>query len=230
MAFNYKTEYDRYRRYYQSLEPVIKKSATRTYTTAIFSFLAVSLFGWYGIRPTIQTILFLRREIADNQVVNKRMEDKITHLIEAQAAYQNVYTQLPVLDESLPESPEILYVVNQLKNLARATNSSLSALQVPQVPILPAVSTPSSQPAGLPAQTGPGSLVEVPLVAVVNGSYTSIKSFIDGVIGMRRILSIGTINIGESREETGRSSTASGSLLQLVVKLTVYYLPPSGKK
>ncbi|MBI2405230.1 hypothetical protein HYV22_03580 [Candidatus Gottesmanbacteria bacterium] len=179
MAFNYKTEYERYRRYYQSLEPTFKTSATSSYTMAIFSFLAISLFGWYGIRPTVQTILFLRREIADNTEVSKRMENKITQLVEAQAAYQNAADNLVILDQALPQDPNVLRVVGQLQSLAKSTNSSLSAVQVPTVPLASSQATPS-------AGTGGEKVTDIPIVVAVNGTYTAIKSFLDGLVSMRK--------------------------------------------
>lgn len=220
MAFNYKTEYEKYRRYYQSLEPVLKKPTARNYTMAIFSFLAVSLFGWYGIRPTVQTILFLRREIADNQVVSKQMEDKITHLVEAQAAYQDAANQLPVVDQALPADPDVLPLVAQLKNLAARTDSSLSAVQVSSVPLLPSVATVSAGP----PQT---KLTEVPLVVITIGSYTTLKAFLDSMMNMRRIVTIDTIGISSSREEIAgvKLSTASGTLLRMVLHVNGYYMP-----
>lgn len=221
MAFNYKTEYERYRRYYQSLEPTLKKPMTRTYTMAIFSFLAVSLFGWYGIRPTIQTILFLRREIADNLIVSQQMEDKITHLVEAQAAYQNAGEKLLTIDAALPQDPDVLSLATQLKNLANVTDSSLSAIQIPAVPLLPSIATVSAGPSLT------DKLTEVPLVVVVTGTYTKIRAFLIGVIGMRRIFTIDTIGLAPSKDETaaGRVSTASGTLLRMVLRINGYYMP-----
>src|SRR5437762_11759734 len=102
MAFNYKTEYEKYRRYYQSLTPNLDKPENRAYTAIIFSFLVVSLFGWYAIRPTMQTIFTLKREIADNTEINIQMENKISALIEAQAGYQEVEPKIPIVNQALP--------------------------------------------------------------------------------------------------------------------------------
>ncbi len=225
MAFNYKTEYERYRRYYQSIEPVLKKKESRTYTMAIFSFLAISLFGWYGIRPTLQTILFLQREIADNEEVNMQMEDKITHLVEAQAAYQDASIQFPLIDQAIPQNPEVLSLVSQLKNLAAATGSSLSALQISTVPLLGAEATPS-------AAGTEGKLTEIPLVIAAVGPYTTIKSFLDGICSMRRIITIATLAVSPSKDEVfggGKTSTSSGALLRLVTKMNMYYMPTAKK-
>src|SRR3989338_2007521 len=118
MPFNYKTEIHRYKRYYQSIEQVANKPQARAYTTAIFSFLAVSLFGWYAIRPTLQTILYLRREIIDKTDISKKMEEKISNLIGAQATYQSVENQLPLLHAALPTNPQAVSLVQQIKKLA----------------------------------------------------------------------------------------------------------------
>ncbi len=58
-----KSELQRFRRYYQRLGPFLTKQKNSQSTAAIFSLLAVSLFGWYAVRPTVPTILSLRREI-----------------------------------------------------------------------------------------------------------------------------------------------------------------------
>lgn len=214
MAFNYKTEYERYRRYYQAIEPIITKPKTYAYTTAVFSFLAISLFGWYAIRPTLQTILFLRREIADNILVNKQMEDKIISLIEAQAAYQEVESQLPSVAQALPSDPDVIPLVVQLRNLARNTESSLSAIQVPTVPLL-------GQDASISATKSlSGNLIDIPIVVSTNGSYTAIRSFLNGLLEMRRIVTVETLSLAPVLDETGVDNKP---MLKLVLKLKTYY-------
>jgi len=99
-AFNYKQEYQRYKKYYLNLVPLLQQPVSRAYTTIIFSFLAISLFGWYAIRPTMQTIFELKREIADKTDLNQKMEEKISALIEAQAVYQDIETKIPVVTKS----------------------------------------------------------------------------------------------------------------------------------
>src|SRR5689334_1508190 len=85
---------NRFKRFYQQLTPTLKKPKAQASTGAVFSFLAIALFALYAIRPTAQTIIYLRREIADKTVVNKQMEDKITALIEAQNTYESIQDRL----------------------------------------------------------------------------------------------------------------------------------------
>jgi Tfp pilus assembly protein PilO len=228
MAYNYKTEFQRYRRYYQAIEPVLNKPKSRAYTTIIFSFLAVSLFGWYAIRPTIQTILFLQREIRDKTEVNKKMEDKIAALIEAQAYYQEVEPILPVVDQALPTIPDAVPLMIQLRNLASTSGTLITAVQLPAVPL-------TSQELNVPASKGQiksptnaasGKQQTYDLSLAVRGSYPAIRAFLEGAMQMRRIISIDSFTIIPMRAESVSSESAvpTNRLLQLALKFKAYYL------
>src|SRR4030042_3240810 len=114
-------KFSRFRRYYTAIEPILDKPRTRIYTAVIFSFLAISLFGWYAIKPTVQTIITLRKEIAEKTILNQQMEEKIASLIEAQNQYQAIHPQLSLLKEAIPSNPEAIELVIQTKNLVQTT-------------------------------------------------------------------------------------------------------------
>ncbi len=232
MAFNYKTESDRYKKYYQSLEPLLLSPKKRQYTTVVFSFLAISLFGWYAIRPTIQTILYLRRELKDKAKVNQQMEEKIAALIEAQATYQSVESDLELLTHALPNNPNIILLVSALRNLANESGASISGIQAADIPILAhetQVSTESALVAESPdhitkpiTPLGKTKTVEIPISITVSGSYFSIKSFLDGILNLRRIVSIETIGFSSGTTET-KKPVADARSMQINVKLKTFY-------
>lgn len=200
------------RRYYQKITPILKKPKMREYTTAVFSFLAISLFVLYAIRPTAQTIIFLRREIADKITLNEQMENKITALIEAQATYETVKDRLAVVDEALPKNPDAVILARQLRNLALVFGASVSAIQIPSLPILGHEATPGAKLAA----TKP--LENFPVSIVVSGTYPSLRSFLDGLLTLRRITSIDIITI----KPAARQGFA-GDTLQLSIRLQSYY-------
>jgi len=206
---------ERYHRYYRAIEPMLKTPRNRAYTAAVFSFLAVSLFGWYAIRPTIQTILFLRQEIEDKAIVNQKMEDKINTLIETQAAYESVRPQLNLIFEAIPPDPEALNVVTQLRNLAQNNGISFTNLTVSQVPLLGADIPATGSAKTTKAQEGNFSFS-----VVLNAPFSVVKSFVDGIAAMRRIITIDSVSIVPSQEA---GVAEGGKLLRLVLKLTAYY-------
>ncbi len=203
-----------FRRYFHDIGPILKKQKTRASTAAVFSFLAVSLFLWYAVRPTAQTIIYLRREIADKTVLDQQMEAKITSLIDAQSAYENIKDRLPVLDQALPPNPDAVTLARELRNIANITNASLSALQIPSVPLIGNESSPGAKlVAGKPLQ-------EFVVTVVVSGPYESIKAFLNGILTLRRITRLESISIKPVTDLTAGASTTN---LLMSIRLKTYY-------
>lgn len=205
-------ESNQFHRYYQKLQPIMKKPKMRASTTAVFSFLAISLFAWYAIRPTAQTIIYLRREILDKTALNEQMENKITALIEAQEKYESIENRLPVLRQALPGNPDAIILARQLRNLAASSGASISAIQIPSLPILGQEATPGAKLAP------PKPLENFPVSVTLTGQYPALKGFMDGLITMRRITSVDSIAFKMST-----SKEAFVNDLQLSLKLTSYY-------
>ncbi|MCX6791643.1 MAG: type 4a pilus biogenesis protein PilO [Candidatus Gottesmanbacteria bacterium] len=221
MAFDYKEEYKRYKRYYQSLEPALQKPATRAYTAIIFSFLVVSLFGWYAIRPTMQTIFTLRREIADKTDLNKKMEDKISALIEAQAAYQEVEPDLPVVDQALPETSDAVRAARDLQAIAADSRVTITTISISSLPLT------NDTGQGEQQATGSDKLANFPISLSVTGAYPDIKTFTLGILNVRRIMQITSMlfsPISSTEAVASGSATPTGTQIKLDLKLKLFYL------
>jgi len=224
MAFDYKEEFKRYKRYYQSLEPALQKPATRAYTAVIFSFLVVSLFGWYAIRPTMQEIFRLRREIADKTDLNIKMEDKISALIEAQAAYQAVEPSLPVLDQALPVTSDAVRATKDLELLAADSQVTITTITISSLPLT------ADTGQGVPQATASDKLANFPISLSVAGAYPDIKTFTLGILNLRRIMQITSMIFSPVRAEEAEQTAASGSAtptgtqIKLDLKLKLFYL------
>ena len=224
MPFNYKTELERYRRYYQSLEPILKKPKSQSYTAVIFSFLVVSLFGLYAIRPTIQTILTLKREIQDKTELSQKMEDKIAALIEAQATYSQIEQSLPLIDQALPHDPHAIPIIIQIRNLATTSNVALATIQLPPVPLLGLDATMAAKSKTTSELKKPQSFE---FTISVIGPYTAIQTFLTGLADMRRIVTIESMAIANEKAEQQSASVSSnlaGRQLELTLNLLSYYL------
>lgn len=224
MALNYKNEIERYQKFYKELEPKLEKPRNKAYTTIVFSFLVVSLFGWYAIRPTIQTILLLKREIKDKTELSKKMEEKIAALIEAQAYYQEIEPLLPAVDQALPPIADAVPLLIQLRNLASASATTISAIQFPTVPITSQeIAAPVSKN-GVKTATSKQQTFDITLT--VRGPFSGIQSFIEGLTVMRRISSVESITIAPGQAERTSSSSAqlNAKLLQLALRIKAYYL------
>jgi len=205
-------EETRFRRYYTNIMPAMKKPHVRASTSAVFSFLSVSLFLWYAVRPTANTIIHLKREIQDKTVLNQQMESKISSLIEAQASYESVKDLLPILEDGLPHVPDAVRFARQIRTIADISQASISAIQIPQVPITTNEATPG-------ANTGTQNpLQEYTVSVVVTGSYPAITSVLSHLHTLRRITHIEQLTI-----QQGKSIQTPGDTLQLSLQLKTYY-------
>lgn len=224
---DYKSEIQRYHKYYQQIEPKLNKRSSKAYTTIVFSFLVVSLFGWYAIRPTIQTIIYLQREIKDKTELSKKMEDKITALIEAQAYYQEIEPLLPVIDQALPAKPDAIPLVIQLRNLASASGAQVTAIQLPAIPIMGQDTVPGSKSTPI-AAPGTSKQLSYDLSVAVRGPYPNVRAYLEGLIQMRRIVSVESVTLVPVRADLAgapsASPSASSRLLQLALIVKTYYL------
>jgi Tfp pilus assembly protein PilO len=209
----------RFRRYYTALEPILEKPRTRVYTAVIFSFLAISLFGWYAIKPTVQTIITLRKEIADKTVLNQQMEQKITSLIEAQNVYQEIQPQLPLLQEAIPTDPEAIELVLQVRNLVQTTEATMSSGGFGNVPLVS-----SDESDGKKTTSAALDTREYNVNTSLVGGFPSLETLLNGFMTMRRITTIQSITIVPSTDSTIAHPLAT-KILNLSLVLKSYFKP-----
>lgn len=212
-----------FKRYYKPLEPLIKKPQNRVYTATILSFLVISLFLWYAVKPTMQTIITLRREIKDNREISKQMEEKISALVQAQAAYQSISQELYILSEAVPRDPDPVNALISIRNLAEKTGITVTSLQVPEVML---EGTTASQSATPGTASLPGDPQPVPFTMSLEGTYETMASFLSELVSMRRIMTIKKISIEPT---AGTSVNEDASILEpqlrIILDLQTYYLP-----
>jgi Tfp pilus assembly protein PilO len=212
-----------FKRYYKPLEPLITKPQNRVYTATILSFLVISLFLWYAVKPTVQTIITLRREIKDNREISKQMEEKISTLVQAQAAYQSISQQLYILSEAVPRDPNPVNALISVRNLAEISGVTVTSLQVPEVMLEGATATQSGTPA---TASLPGDPQSVKFTMSVEGTYDNIKLFLSKLISMRRIITIQNLSIEPT---TGTAASDNTQLLEpqlkIILDIYTYYLP-----
>jgi len=208
---------EQYRKYYHSVEPLLAKPKTRMYSTVIFFFLVVALFGWYAVKPTIQTILSLRREIVDKKTVNQKMDEKIAALIEAQSVLDAIGQRVSYIEDATPQNPDAVVVVRQLRDIAANAGASISALQVASVPVLPGASASATKSSTV-------KQINFPITLSIEGTYQTLSTFLESVLAIRRVFIIDSISFSPNKKQD--MGTPTSPSIQLVIKMNAYYQTP----
>ena len=207
----------KYKRYYQAVGPMLEKKQTKTYSTLILFVLVISLFGWYAIRPTLQTIIYLRREIADKTDLSKKMDQKINALIEAASLLETSSESISILSEALPQSPEPFPLMEGMRALSLASQASVSGVQIHSVPL----DSENSSPSGKTEKSDTMGMNEMEFMLAVDGSYENITGFIRRVLALRRVLHIKNINFVPGTIKI--SSTSARPTLRMLFDGVGYY-------
>ncbi len=196
-----------YRRYYQRIEPILQQSQTAGYLVLILSFATLAFFGYFAIKPTLATIITLRRQIQDSRFVNEQLEKKIGDLITAQESYQQIQSDFPLIYASIPQAPQFSTLITALESLTAEYSASISALQTQLLPLHPL--TPATQ-----GTVQPAKLVEFSVT--VTGDYPHIVQFLERLIRISRLITIRSIEM---------QSQQSNAIIQVNLVLSAYYLP-----
>lgn len=210
----------RYKRYYTWIGPLLKKPQAKAYTFLILSIFTVAFFIFFAIRPTINTIIGLQKQIKDNQEVDTKLQDKINSLSQLQAELEVIQPDLPVLDAALPTKSEVVSLIKSLESLAKENNASLSAMQIgtamlsevapAEIIVRPINQSTAAAPLPEPVQ----ELIPVSFVLTVEGNYADIANLIKKITNLPRIISTQSVVVLKS----------SGKIIGNI-RFNAFYLP-----
>ena len=100
---------------------ILSASQNRQRVTAylyiIFSLFALSFFGIFAIGPTITTISNLNKQLEQDRVALKQLQDKNAALKSLSAQYIEIEPQLDLIDNAIPQSPKVADIARQLELL-----------------------------------------------------------------------------------------------------------------
>lgn len=188
---------------YKRVKPLTTEKNT-AYLMAIFSFLTLSFFGLFAIRPTILTAFTLYKEIQDLKVLNQQYEDKITNVVVAQSEYERIRNDIPLIYETLPETPQFPKLISTIENLATSSSLILEDMQIDPQPIAPLLNTKE--------------LTDYSVQLRLSGEYQNAYTFLSNLVNNQRLISIKSLDL--KTEE----STSSGELT-VNFMLQSYYEP-----
>lgn len=143
----------RYREYLKLL-PDIQKENTRAVVTLIFTFFAMSFFGIFAINPTLSTIVTLKKQLADSQLVHDNLKTKISNLSVLQQQYAQLNADLPIVFEAIPEEARATSLLGQIMGLAKEKRVVIVSLGTAKISLLESAQNPTTPPSDA---TGPES-------------------------------------------------------------------------
>lgn len=215
MAFDYKTQFHKYGRFYRGARKYTQKPEVLVSINLVLTLFAVAFFAIVAIRPTTITIAKLWKEIQDKKDTQVKLEKKIEELQKAQLAYAKIEDDLHLLKLALPGDVDFSRLALEIEYLASKHGLFMSSNRFDPVDVY--VSQDSELPAGLQQHT---------FSLVVNGSYSQFRSFVDELENIDRLVTIHTATVNQTLDRRNLLKYPLGMSLDS----SVYSFSDSGVK
>lgn len=198
---DYAQNLHRWQRYYTALEPWLQKPKIKAYTFLVLSLFTSSFFLFFAVRPTINTIINLRKQIADSSTVNSKLTEKINTLSQIQAQYEVIKSDLPLLMQALPVRADVAGLVQQIEKITKDNQTVLSAMQFGDASLVGEGSVKDNQNA-----------VPITFQISASGDYAHLLTLLSSINKLPRLVSVDSVNIS--------AGTASPTA---TIRLKAYY-------
>jgi Tfp pilus assembly protein PilO len=176
----------KYREYLKLLPNMQSDNAGKIFTL-ILTFAALSFFGIFAINPTVSTIVQLKKELADNMLVKKELDKKISNLSMLQQKYNEISPDFPFVYNALPENAQVPMLGAQIESLAHTYNLHIVTFQIFEVQAM------------MNKQTLPnGSSFVFSLEA--NGKYDAMINFMTMLTKGTRVVTIETVSLSKNEK------------------------------
>ena len=181
-----------YSRYFTYIKPLAKLPIVRTYGTTIFTIFIITIFIFFAIKPTIETILILQKKLDNSTLLLEQLQKKSQDLSAGRQNYENLdfYVKSKIAT-AIPDSIELKSIIQTLEGAANLHNASISAI----------VFEPQTLQTKSDDQIG--TLSEIKFTFNVEGSYPSIASILQDIGRSSRLISIDSLLISKPTDGQG---------------------------
>lgn len=188
-----------YFRYFTYIKPITRLPIIKTYGSTIFTLAVMTIFIFFAIKPTVETILILQKKLADSETVLEKVQQKANNLSLGKKNYENLDPDIKLkIQQAIPDNIQLRSLIQTLEQTAKAHQASISALQI--------------QPLVIPSQTNnpSGNLSEISFTLNVEGSYEDFVSLLQDLKSSARLISVESLSLTKLSEGGGLIMSLSG--------------------
>src|SRR3989344_6147276 len=186
--------------YYKNLVPLFEKPKVGAYTMLILSFLTVAFFSAFAIRPALDEIGHLKKEISDKQKINESLGQKINNLRAADLEYQKLKPELAIIFTSLPDAPQAANLVGKFNRALIENNVDVQILEFTSL----VLHSPDE------AASSSASVVHFTLTG--KASYENILRFITLISHIDRIITIDSVDVSVDDQLLGQQGLLTATI------------------
>lgn len=194
-----------FNRYYTYIRPLARNKVFRSYATTIFNLIAIAIFAFYAIRPTVTTIVSLEKGINEQNTVLEAVTKKRDDLAKGRANFENLDQDTrDKLNTLIPNEPDLPLLSAILSSLIEQNQATVSGIQFQSVDLIPPSNTLNKNP----------EISSTDFSFSIQGQFDQINAILTEIKKMPRLINIKSLSINK---------LSSGSIL-VVVNANTFYL------
>lgn len=199
-----KSESQFYSRYFTYIKPVAKLPIVKNYGPTIFTLFAITIFIFFAIKPTVETILVLQKKIDDSNQVLEKATQKVNSLSLGKKNYDSLDQDITQkISAAIPDTVSLRSLIQNLEQSAKAHEASISALQIQPLTI----NTKGDQKLG--------TLSEISFTFNIEGAYKNLISVLQDLAISSRLVTVESLSLSEVNEGQGLIMSLSGKAYYL---------------
>jgi len=181
-------------------KPVATVSLELIMTVAMVILLAV-----FAIKPTLETMGALSKEIKEKTELETKLKQKVAALSTAQSEYLAKQNELLLLDNALPSTDTTINDLKTIEKIAYQSNVVITLISLS--PLENQTKDDGKQEKN--SDKKPKAVVNRPISLSIEGDYLSIKSFVANLINNRRVFMINSVSFSIRKQRSGGESLSA---------------------
>ncbi|MBI3954692.1 type 4a pilus biogenesis protein PilO [Candidatus Collierbacteria bacterium] len=213
--------------WYVGAKRVYQRPEIRASAEIVLSVFAVALLLSVAIRPTLATVAGLKKKIADQELVDKKLSNKLTQLALSQKALADYKDRLYLFQEAVPNKHEYAKLAQRFELLALENGVAFEVLSFGPVPVIGdkvGLSGKNKKEIALETKEGVAS---VELNFSVSGDQQGVLGFVRKIESMDRVLMINSLVLQKEKDE--RKKDRRGYLKATATAKTYYVFKPDSE-
>lgn len=213
---------EQYSLYFRKVGLLYKRPEIRASLEVILSVFTVAFLIFVAIRPTLANVVSLQKKISDQEVVNKKANNKMAQLISAQNQLTIFANDLGLLDAAVPDNFTYTDDARRLEYVARLNNLTIDSLNFPGVALLASTNvTAASWITKVAVPTANNTILDQ-VTFSVEGKPQNVITFLSAIENMDRLAGINSVSL---TKQIGTEKSAD--VLKASGQVTFYFYTES---
>jgi len=176
------------------------------------TFVLISIFLFFAIKPTATTIFSLLGDIKSKQLLTSQMKSKIISIVQAQDAYSQVQEKYDVIESSLPDKPKYYQSALNFSSIAQQSSNTLDQINF---------NLSSNEKSSISPNINTYS---IDITSKTN--YQSTLDFVKSALNNRRLVDLKSIQLSKVEDKNGNPLNQ----LRMNITANLFYLKDNNEK